>query len=257
MWRKTGNCCLYYPPNSSLIIALILMLILTPLCPFSCARNSIFIHFYDLLWGWYLQRDCPVFFVFFPELDHREIYWLYSFIILLSFSTFFHFDQLLDAFLHHVVLFLCFLNYYLLTAVCNSYIPFLTSAHVDKLLLKCTHSMYVCFSNFFSSLCNISHSLLLSFQLELSCFQPIHSMLSLSLSMNSVLITSIEIISHILLSLLLKPCSVPHGKVHLADCWPLFMLSSGFFPSETIKEKIWSPSCLFPRWTYAVLLSFF
>lgn len=149
MWHKTGNCCLYYPPNSSLIIALILMLILTPLCPFSCARNSIFIHFYDLLWGWYLQHDCPVFFVFFPELDHREIYWLYSFTILLSFSTFFHLDQLLDAFLHHVVLFLCFLNYYLLTAVCNSYIPFLTSAHVDKLLLKCTHSMYVCFSNFF------------------------------------------------------------------------------------------------------------
>lgn len=82
---------------------------------------------------------------------------------------------------------------------------------------------------FFSSLWNISHSLLLSFQLELSCFQPIHSMLSLILSTNSVLITSIEIVSHILLSLLLKPCSVPHHKVHLTDCWPLFMLSSGFF----------------------------
>lgn len=48
MWHKSGNRSLYYPPNSSLIIALILTLIFTPLCPFFllCKEQ----HFYPLLW---------------------------------------------------------------------------------------------------------------------------------------------------------------------------------------------------------------
>lgn len=53
-----------------------------------------------------------VYFMFFPKSDHRENYWLYSFVVLLSSSTAFHLDQLFALLVSRCSFFSCFLYPY-------------------------------------------------------------------------------------------------------------------------------------------------